>query len=66
MSGIPGSTLAVIIVTLAVTVVASLAKVRKHPEVYATHDVTGHHNLAGAELDELRACPHGITRNMMP
>jgi tellurite resistance protein TerC len=51
------TSLAVIIVTLAVTVAASLAKVKKNPEVYATHDVTGHHHPAGTELDELRA--HG-------
>ena len=34
--------------------IASLAKVKQSPEVYATHDVTGHHHPAGAELEELR------------
>jgi tellurite resistance protein TerC len=47
--------LMVIVVTLLVTVVASLAKVRRSPEVYATHDVTGHHHPPpGAELEHLR------------
>jgi len=48
------TSLAVILVTLTVTVIASLAKVKQSPEVYATHDVTGHHHPAGAELEELR------------
>jgi tellurite resistance protein TerC len=52
-----GISLTVIVLTLAVTVIASLAKVRNAPEVYATHDVTGHHHPPGAALDELRA--HG-------
>jgi tellurite resistance protein TerC len=47
--------LMIIVVTLLVTVVASLAKVRRNPEVYATHDVTGrHHPPRGAELEHLR------------
>ena len=46
--------LAVIIITLLVTVAASLAKVRRNPEVYATHDVTGHHHPPGDELEHLR------------
>ena len=47
--------LMVIVVTLLVTVVASLAKVRRNPEVYATHDVTGrHHPPPGDELEHLR------------
>jgi hypothetical protein len=49
--------LTVILLTLAVTVVASLAKVREAPEVYATHDVTGHHHPPGDALEELRT--HG-------
>jgi hypothetical protein len=36
--------LMIIAVTLLVTVMASLAKVRRNPEVYATHDVTGRHH----------------------
>jgi len=51
------TSLTVIIVTLLITVIASLAKVKQSPEVYATHDVTGHHHPAGSELEELRA--HG-------
>jgi tellurite resistance protein TerC len=47
--------LIVIVATLTITVIASLAKVRKEPTVYATHDVTGHHHPAGAELEALRA-----------
>jgi len=46
--------LIVIGVTLLLTVVASLAKVRRHPEVLTTHDVTGHHHSQGTELEELR------------
>ncbi len=47
--------LIVIVVTLLVTVVASLAKVRRAPDVYTTHDVTGHHHAAsGSELEHLR------------
>ena len=46
--------LLVIVVTLVATVVASLAKVRKNPEVLTTHDVTGHHHPQGTELEELR------------
>jgi hypothetical protein len=40
--------LSVIVLTLAVTVIARLARVREALEVYATHDVTGHHHPAGA------------------
>jgi tellurite resistance protein TerC len=47
--------LMVIVLTLFVTVAASLAKVRRSPEVYTTHDVTGRHHPPGAELDHLRA-----------
>jgi tellurite resistance protein TerC len=47
--------LIVIVVTLVVTVAASLAKVRRSPEVYATHDVTGHHHPPGEELEHLRS-----------
>jgi tellurite resistance protein TerC len=46
--------LMVIVLTLAVTVLASLAKVRKDPNVYETHDVTGHHHPPGRHLEELR------------
>ena len=46
--------LLVIVITLLVTVAASLAKVRQDPEVYATHDVTGHHHPPGDELERLR------------
>jgi tellurite resistance protein TerC len=49
------TSLLVIVLTLAVTVLASLAKVRRHPQVLATHDVTGHHHPQGSELEELRA-----------
>jgi hypothetical protein len=49
------TSLLVIVLTLTVTVLASLAKVRRHPEVLATHDVTGHHHPQGEELEELRA-----------
>ena len=49
--------LSVIVLTLALTVIASLAKVREAPEVYATHDVTGHHHPPGAALQELQS--HG-------
>jgi tellurite resistance protein TerC len=49
------TSLLVIVLTLTVTVLASLAKVRRHPEVLATHDVTGHHHPQGGELEELRA-----------
>ena len=48
------TSLLVIVLTLTVTVLASLAKVRRHPEVLATHDVTGHHHPQGEELAELR------------
>jgi hypothetical protein len=38
-----------------VTVVASLAKIRRNPEVYATHGLTEHHHPPpGAELEHLR------------
>jgi hypothetical protein len=51
--------LIVIVVTLCVTVLASLAKVRKNPEVLQTHDVTGSHGGApGKELEELRTRDH--------
>jgi tellurite resistance protein TerC len=49
------TSLLVIVLTLTVTVLASLAKVRRHPEVLATHDVSGHHHPQGKELEELRA-----------
>jgi tellurite resistance protein TerC len=46
--------LLVIVITLLVTVLASLAKVRRNPEVLQTHDVTGtHHGATGKELDKL-------------
>jgi tellurite resistance protein TerC len=48
------TSLLVIVLTLTVTVLASLAKVRRHPEVLATHDLTGHHHPQGEELAELR------------
>jgi hypothetical protein len=44
------------VLTLAVTVIASVARVREALEVYATHDVTGHHHPPGAALEEL--CAH--------
>jgi tellurite resistance protein TerC len=56
--------LIVIVATLTLTVVASLAKVRKEPAVYATHDVTGHHHPEGAELEELRT--HGRHPDVAP
>ena len=49
------TSLLVIVLTLTITVLASLAKVRRHPEVLATHDITGHHRPQGEELEELRA-----------
>jgi hypothetical protein len=56
--------LIVIVVTLCVTVLASLAKVRKHPEVLQTHDVTGSHGGApGRELEELRTRDHKTARD---
>ena len=57
--------LMVIVLTLAVTVLASLAKVRKDPSVYETHDVTGHHHPPGRHLEELRRVekdPHATTK----
>jgi tellurite resistance protein TerC len=48
------TSLLVIVVTLVATVIASLAKVREHPEVLKTHDVCGHHQPEGRELAELR------------
>jgi len=45
--------LMVIVITLAVTVLASLAKVRRNPEVLQTHDVTGHHHPEGEGLADL-------------
>jgi tellurite resistance protein TerC len=45
--------LIVIVLTLVVTVLASLAKVRKNPEVLETHDVTGHHHPGGESLRDL-------------
>ena len=49
------TSLLVIVLTLTVTVLASLAKVRRHPDVLTTHDVTGHHHPQGEELEQLRA-----------
>jgi hypothetical protein len=48
--------LSVIVLTLAVTVIASLARVREALGVYATHDVNGHHHAPGVALEEL--CAH--------
>ena len=45
--------LMVIVITLLVTVLASLAKVRRTPAVLDTHDVTGHHHEPGAALQHL-------------
>jgi tellurite resistance protein TerC len=59
-----GTSLTVILVTLAVTVAASLAKVRNQPEVYATHDVTGHHHPEGEALADLQA--HGVHPDAAP
>jgi hypothetical protein len=51
-----GISLSVIVLTLAVTVIASLARVREALGVYATHDVNGHHHAPGVALEEL--CAH--------
>lgn len=45
--------------TLAVTVLASLAKARENPDVYETHDVTGHHHPQGEALDDLEDSTSG-------
>ena len=45
--------LMVIVITLVVTVLASLAKVRREPKVLETHDVTGHHHPPGEGLQHL-------------
>jgi tellurite resistance protein TerC len=49
-----GTSLIVIVVTLAVTVLASLAKARKTPEIIEMFDVTGHHHEPGEGLEDLR------------
>ncbi len=55
--------LLVIVITLLVTVLASLAKVRRNPEVLQTHDVTGtHHGATGKELDKLGSRDRETTR----
>ena len=43
----------VVVITLVVTVLASLAKVRREPKVLETHDVTGHHHPPGEGLQHL-------------
>lgn len=45
--------LMVIVINLVVTVLASLAKVRREPKVLETHDVTGHHHPSGEGLKHL-------------
>ena len=45
--------LLVIVITLIVTVLASLAKVKSHPEVLQTHDVTGHQHPEPKMLEDL-------------
>jgi tellurite resistance protein TerC len=47
--------LVVIVMTLLVTVAASLVKVRRSPEAYATHDASGPHHPSGADLEHVRA-----------
>lgn len=56
------ASLAVIIGVLAVTVLASLWKVRRDPDALQTHDLTGHHHPKGGTLQRLDEEPPSSDR----